>query len=34
MMTELVNVSKDVVKLIKNKQIREDEKRFLFLYIE
>ena len=33
-MTELVNASKDVVKLIKNKQIREDEKRFLFLYSE
>ena len=34
MMTELVNVSRDVAKLIKNKQLKEDDDRFIYLYSE
>ena len=33
-MTELVNVSRDVAKLIKNKQLKEDDDRFIYLYSE
>ena len=33
-MTELVNVSRDVAKLIKNKQLKENDDRFIYLYSE
>ena len=33
-MTQLANVSRDVAKLIKNKQLKEDEDRFIYLYSE
>ena len=34
MMTKLVNVSRDVAKHIKNKQLKEDDDRFIYLYSE
>ena len=33
-MTQLANVSRDVAKLIKNKQLKEDEEIFIYLYSE
>ena len=33
-MTQQANVSRDVAKLIKNKQLKEDEERFIYLYSE
>ena len=33
-MTQQANVSRDVAKLIKNKQLKEDEDRFIYLYSE
>ena len=33
-MTQQANVSRDVAKLIKNKQLKEDDERFIYLYSE